>query len=505
MSFVDVRSHENFWQSLDQNTRFDLFLMKIGDSFPFLRHPDLSMWARGELRSCFQEDCKLRTTWLQEVSTACLQNANCHLAELWVSDDSNLEFTSAEASSLAVSAIDAPPLDIWKSDVQKMKVEIEQTTNALLPSAGGSFGVDYNTLIPVLLLLEKRNAHWLPPPESSSSIGSSSSEEAYISTQSVLNAACHLAGRPRVESCSYAIAHPSTQSNSSNDIQDFFSVFDSKSAMKQCYQAKNVVAGANLIGGTEGFVLHVCDILNRGIGIPVSDAESFVCSDRLPDLEKIEEEHKTKTDHFELTDGHKKLLFLLDEYVLRIKTFGQFHSDNARGRVCPIFAARAVLLAWLLLSFGSDKSLSTRWLGEWLRDRLELRATSATSVTPRSQNIASGFSDLNDETRQSSNRDHEEDHYGRGSSAHDGNNRNHQDAFVASSRHRLACAALVQALLWSKDESPRLGDAMDFEKKLLLELSQISLGLVESVPPDVARAISKETPKSYTTGQRMRK
>mmetsp|Transcript_27361 Transcript_27361/g.29532 ORF Transcript_27361/g.29532 Transcript_27361/m.29532 type:complete len:224 (+) Transcript_27361:477-1148(+) len=77
-------------------------------------------------------------------------------------------------------------------------------------------------------------------------------------------------------------------------------------------------------------------------------------------------------------------------------------------------------------------------------------------------------------------------------------------------RHRLACASLVRSLLWpnnnatskdtttghddSKDDSEvssvPLAVAMKFEKKLLIELCQSCLGLVESVPPNVMDAIN---------------
>ena len=479
MGFVDDRSRTSFWQSLDHATRLALSLMDVDSTFPFLRHPDVRAWAREELNLCFKGQSELPTAWLQEASFACLQNASCDLDNLRVidvNDDPPLGSSKSEAndttSGKSVDPSGLRNLNTGCSDnpVQNLKTEIEKTRNALLPLTDRVYRIDYDLLIPSLLLLENRNAHWLSQSQSpTSSTKSYPSEDSYVPTRSLLNAACHLAGRaPGPGNVSNSI---SSLADSSTEEPFLFSGFDGKSAMKQCYQAKNVVAGAYLIGGKNGFILHVCDVLNRGIGISIPDAESFLLSDQL-DLKMIEE-FKIEGKSFELTDGHKKLLFLLDEHVLGIKTFGDFDYVHNRGKVDPVFAARSILRAWLSLNL-RDKASASSWLCDWLGERLGISSLAPDGETPRSKNMS------ND----------------------DADNLNNP----APNRHRLACASLVRSLLWPNNKAtPRMKDGnavieasmaidneplastMEFEKKLLIELCQSCLGLVESVPPTLVR------------------
>lgn len=481
MGFFDDRSQTTFWQSLDHATRLSLFLMNVSSSFPFLRHPDARAWARGELDLCFHGQSDLPTTWLQELSLACLWNASCDLDDLRIVDDADDRLLESET---AVTNDTKRSMDI---SVHKMKSEIEETRIALMPSTNKGSGIDYDLLIPTLLLLEDRSAHWLPSsqiPISSSPTKSSPSEELYVSTRSMLDASCYLAGRT-----------PATTNAVPKDRSDepyLFTGFDFKSAMKQCYRAKDVVAGAYLIGGTNGFVLHVSDVLNRGIGISIPDAESFLLDDRL-NLTTIEECKAESA--FELTDGHQKLLLLLDEHVLGIKTFGDFDFVHNRGRVDPVFAARSILRAWLSLSFG-HKADASRWLGDWLGDHLEIRSVSthtSTGVVTNGGIYHSNLEGTNNSDDDAKNPERDDD--GKDS--------------AAPIRHRLACASLVRSLLWpnnkatpktedsNDDTTPSVVDedslplaaTMEFDKKLLIELCQSCMGLVESVPSGVVHEI----------------
>ena len=516
MGFVDDRSGTNFWQSLDHGTRLALSLMEINTSFPFLSHPDARAWARGELDLCFQGQSDLPTAWLQELSFACLWNASCDLDDLRIMDDSNdrlLESTKSEDSDITYvaggHATGSAPSDsntgCRDNYVGKMHFEIEKTRSALLPSTNKGYGIDHDLLIPSLLLLENRNEHWLPSSQlPHSSTGSSPSEELYVPTQSLLNAACYLAGRtPSPSSAASPVPFSAVPRDRSDDEPFLFAEFDGKSAMKQCFRAKNVVAGAYLIGGTNGFILHVCDVLNGGVGISIPDAESFLLNDRL-DLKKIDESKTEKTTSFELTDWHLKLLLLLDEHVLGIKTFGDFDFVHNRGRVDPVFAARSILRSWLSLSLG-DKATASSWLGNWLRDRLEIRTHSSVSssasvatndLTPRSKTTKS-FNSF-DDTDATDGNGNSEGHHGSKDSA--------------PNMHRLACASLARSLLWpnneatpkagsgdgftdgdtsssANDDSVPLAATMEFEKKLLIELCKSCLGLVGSVPSAVVREI----------------
>jgi hypothetical protein len=513
MGFVDDRSGINFWQSLDHGTCLALSLMNINSSCPFLSHPDARAWARGELDLCFQGQSNLPTAWLQELSFACLQNASCDLDDLRIVDDSNdrlLESTKSDDSHITyvtgahVTGLAPPDSNTGCRDnyVGKMQFEIEKTRIALLPSTNKGYGIDHDLLIPSLLLLENRNEHWLPSSQlSPSSTGSSPSEELYVPAQSLLNAACHLAGRtPSASSASSPAPFSAVPRDRSDNEPFLFAEFDGKSAMKQCYRAKNVVAAAYLIGGTNGFILHLCDVLNGGIGISIPDAESFLLNDRL-DLKIIDESKTETTTSFELTEWHQKLLLLLDEHVLGIKTFGDFDFVHNRGRVDPVFAARSILRSWLSLRLG-DKAVASSWLANWLRDRLEIR-TATHSVTSRSKTTKTTNNSFDTDTDAGDVNNPEED---RGSS---------KDS--APNMHRLACASLARSLLWPNNEAtPKAGSGdadddtngdtsssannngsdsvplaatMEFEKKLLIELCQSCLGLVGSVPSAVLREI----------------
>ena len=504
MSFIDDQSQENFWQSLDHRTKLALFLMNIDSSFPFLRHPDSRLWARGELDSCFREKSNLPTIWLQDLSVACLRNASCDLDDLRITEceDRLLKSQQSESSdTTSVTGTNVPsqvltdfeesPSELKDNPMRKMQVEIERTRNALLPSTELWHGIDYDLLLPTLLLLENRHAHWLPPSLSPSSKNSSSSEESFVSTQTLLDAVCYLAGRtPSLSGSSTSARTSVVPRDQRDDDPILFVEFDGKSAMMQCYQANNVVAGAYLVGGKNGFILHVCDVLNRGIGIPIPDAESFLLDDRL-NL-KIIEESKTETTSFQLTDGHTKLLLLLDETVLRIQTFGDFDHVRNRGQVDPVFAARSILRAWLSLSL-DDKAAASNWLGDWLKDRLEIRRVSSASCpsdttnseTPRSKSSTAQTSDTEDNSK---------------------NSARYRAKDPKPSRYGLACASLVRSLLWPNNkptpkdafyghqipsslDSIPLAATMKFEKKLIIELCQSCLGLVESAPPAVVREI----------------
>jgi hypothetical protein len=511
MSFADDRSQGHYWQSLDHETRLNLSLMKADSHSPFLRHPEVRTWARGQLDLCFKENTQsvLPTSWLQELSVACLHNAECELKNLEIVDDTNIDEHLLLSSTLSdisektyvtgsVVNTGIATTDLGRSinsgmddkdGVYKLNFEIEKTRNALLPPTDDSYSLDYDLLVPTLLLLQYRNAHWHP------SSSSSSLSIDYISTQPLLDAACYQAGRTTTPvSISGGgrriAAHHRTAILTSRIMRDrtddepfLFAAFDDKCAMKQCFQANNIVAGANLIGGTNGFILQVCYILTEGLGISVNDAESFLLNDAL-DVQ-IAEQSKMEMVSFELTSRHRILLLLLDEHVLSIKTFGDFDSIHNRGRVDPVFAARSILRAWLSLSYG-DKSNSSNWLGDWLARRLEIRSGVASSSLSPSPNTARVFVDEHEDTKASA-----------------GSNNNN--------KHRLACASLARSLLWpnnsatpkttattvdndddSKDNVGKgsgesstmvpLAISMKFEKQLLIQLCQSCLGLVESVP-----------------------
>jgi len=563
MSFYDDESQGYYWQSLDHETCLTLSLMEVESYFPLLRHPEVRTWVRGQLDLCFQQQqqtpsSSLSTIWLRELCAACLHNADCNLNNLKIIvDDDN---DNINEQSLLSSSFLGRSKNLRMDDSNCVfKQKIERTRNALLPTADGNYSLDHDLLVPTLLLLEYRNTHWYPSTATSSVMTN------YVSSQSLLDAACYQAGRTTTTSVSRSMRDRST-----NDEVFLFPLFDSKSAMKQCFQANNMLAGAHLIGGTDGFILHLCYILTDALGISTTDAESFLVDDEL-DLQVVEES-KTEMSSFELTSKHQTLLLLLDEHVLSIKTFGDFDSVYNRGSVDPVFAARSVLRAWLSLSYG-DKNTSTSWLGDWLARRLEIRRCSSSFTTPTPTPNTTTFVEtdrdkgIHDEDVNASELNNsvpvaraaspagvppplppstdveaiDDDYISKGATtttaaflspsqvylneitskytAITTNSDNANSGATSSSgtpppskavRHRLACASLVRSLLWpnnnatskdtttghddSKDDSEvssvPLAVAMKFEKKLLIELCQSCLGLVESVPPNVMDAIN---------------
>jgi hypothetical protein len=316
------------------------------------------------------------------------------------------------------SSLGSAEFELFADDgLQQQRMEIVETRNALI-AAPGYGGLDFDLIIPCLLLLQSRQAVWRDGDQ-------------YASTQSLLDAACYLAGRD------------------SNQEEPVFAL-DASTVMRQCALAGNVRAGANLIGGKNGFVLQCCDILMLELQVSMEDAEAFFLDETLS-LEIIEKSSNYHPPQFEpLTDSHRQLLWLLDEHVLSIRTYGEFDSTHIRGRVDPVFCARSIFRAWLCLTF-QDKKVASAWLARWLRARLDIQ----------------------------------EGH--------------------TISKHRLVCAALTRALVWNdtpnnntaatstpgaaSGQRMMLGHALEMEIKFLVQLAQSCCGLVESVPPAVAEEI----------------
>ena len=515
MSFADDQCKVFYWQSLDHGTRSIISLMKIDSYFPFLRHPEVRTWVREQLILCFQlvrnQSMVFSTSWLQELCVACLHNGDCDLQNLGINIDDNekidtISFSLAATLSDTSDATFVTSLNKFEQSIHsdnmyndddgvlQLKNENKKIRNALIPSRHIMFCLDYDLLIPILLLLQRRNADWFP-----SSMSASITLDC-VSTQSLLDAACFHAGRisttvsvsdniggqkrHRVKRNRTSILTSKTMRDQSNEESLLFATFDSKSAMRQCFQANNMLAGANLIGGTKGFILIISHILIESLGIPASDAECFLVNDVL-DLQAVQE-CKMEISSFEFTTRHRLLLLLLEEHVLSIKTFGDFDSVHSRGQVDPVFASRSILRAWLSLSYGDTTVIndSTNWLSDWLASRLEIRRLSSSQTQPGTMPIFPTKDD-NDYV-------------------------NNEDTNI-SNKYPLACAALVRSLLWANSNATPtssndvyddgkgevdtfqyipLAIEMNFEKNLLIELCQSCLGLVESVPTSLLKELS---------------
>lgn len=159
----------------------------------------------------------------------------------------------------------------------------------------------------------------------------------------------------------------------------------------------------------------------------------------LPSQIKHSSESEKVADEFVLNYGQRHTLWLLDQYVLHVRTYGAFDSTPARGKVDPVFAARVLLRTWYSLTQAQVQSASA-WLARWLRQQLGI-----------------------------------------------------DDGSV--SQKRLACAALARVLLWPSgiDQRKVLADQMRLESRFLVQLSQACWNLVEAVPPSIADELLART------------
>ena len=403
LSLIDEGSQKRFWASLEHRTQLEYSLICADKKYPLLHQPEVRCWTLDSLKYCIEHKVPksvevlevMPTRWLKGLAIACLCNAGC-------------KFHSY--------CFDHPVQLVYGKDdfdgSQRHASEVTASILAMLP--GRSFGgIDFNLLIPCLLLLELRGEQW--------------HEDATLSTQTMINAACNLAGRLSKE-------------------EPLF-VFDGSILMKQCALAGNVLAGANLIGGLDGLVLKCCDILMKGTDLTMDEAESYVIDDIL---------HGAKdgsSTALEVTDEHRKVLWLLDEHVLSVRTFGEFNPIAVRGKVDPIFAARACLRTWVRLNCSSE---STLWLVAWFRRRL---------------GVVNG----------------------------------------AVSHKRLSCAVLVRALMWPPIDDPTkeiepdsdqlLANILGIESSFLVQLCRSCCGLVEAVPPSMAEEIIRQSEDMLTAKQ----
>ena len=321
LGLVDEESRKRYWRSLSRDAQLEFALINVEDRCPLLCQEEVRIWALKCLDECVNQEASptavnlndlMPTSWLRRLCEGCLQNAECDFGQI-----------------LTYGVSDSPDDD--DEGTLKYVTEFANIQQALTATPG-SGGLDFDLLIPALLILQQREITW--------------NEEAVVSTQRVLDAACYMAGRHG--HCTFP--------------------FDGSTVMRQCVSASNVAAGANLLGGTNGLVLSCCDILIQGAAIDMATAESFILDDDLsPAVLNSREADQKKS--LEINDGHRQVLWLLLNHVLNVRTFGEFRPIHMRGKVDPVFAAQACLRTWLALSKSKD---STPWLVKWLRRNLEI-------------------------------------------------------------------------------------------------------------------------------------
>lgn len=386
LSQVDENSRMRYWESLSHNVQLEFSLIRVPEDSPLLREPEVRNWALDCLDDCVKRETdpiatnvfqKMPNEWLQKLCEACLINSECDYDRILTNgiDDS-------ESGCFGEGAID-------------YLIEFQRTLQALSTSYK-SDGLDFGLMIPALLILERRDCLW--------------NGEAVVSTRRVLDAVCHMAGRQKESGLG----------------------FDGAKAMQQCASAKIISAGAFLCGGVNGLILNCCDVLIQETGIDMELAESYIMNETL--FRDILSKREDKVEQpFVITEGHKKTLWMISEYILNVKTFGEFNPCHLRGKVDPVFAAQACLRTWLFLSPSKN---STAWLVHWLQKQLEIDDG---EISPK----------------------------------------------------RLPCAALTRALVWPATEKSKetLAEGMKMDNTFLVQLAQACHGLIESVPRQKAEEI----------------
>ena len=333
LNLTDDDTNKKYWQSLDHCTQLAVSMISIQGKYPLLREAEVRSWAleliSGEVFATIATSEEAPPTlsyeWLEKVCSACLSNAGCDVEKL----------LSPKPSISDLNEI----MNTEDDGILLYQGQIEYIKCALAPSPR-SGGLDFDIIIPTLLLLEKKSVRW--------------NNRSSLPTQSLLNVVCDLAGRQTVE-------------------EPFFA-FAGGAVMKQCACAENVLAAANLIGGEDGLVLHCADVLIKCLGFSMKQAESvllkkgiFIEDTAGDSTDSIEE----TASSFKLTAGHRYLLWILEKYVLSVKKFGQFRPLHIRGAVDPVFTARVCLRAWLCLAQGNNITSST-WLVSWFRKKLDI-------------------------------------------------------------------------------------------------------------------------------------
>ena len=383
LGLIDEQSRVLYWNSLTHETQLELSLVRIReDSSPMLMQPAVRNWVLSQLQECLATEGSAQTVnvfeitphgWVQELVVASLLNAQCSLKEV------------QPAGTLSREDNVTPGFDSHCARVEKAR--------DVILSSKGQFCIDFDLLIGSLLVLERRELEWW--------------EGARVSTQSLLNAACHFAGR--------------------RSKKETVAPLNAPALMRQCFLAGNVQAGANLIGGLNGLVLECCHVLVATVGLEMDEAEKFLLADSIPQLKQ-----PATTSKFAPLEPHYEVLCLLREHVLKIRQYGDFAASSSRGRVDPISAARICLRTWWRITH--DTKEATPWLVRWLQEQLEI-------VDNRS-------------------------------------------------RHRLACAALLRALIWpsetsesvQSDPSTLLASYLSLPNYFITQLSLSACGLVEAVP-----------------------
>ena len=395
LDLLDEETGMPFWFSIEEDTRLALSLASIHGKYVMLQEPEVRSWALERLKKEIELPSEYK-----------YHHVNSHLPDEWLREVVTGTFCNAETE--IGMGLDMSNLSTSNDESSCYREDMKHIEEMLVPK--NRAGLDFDLLIAALLILSHRQKEWREGA-------------VLIRTQVLLNAVCEMAGKK---------------------MESKF-MFDSANVLRQCGLIGNIKAAAFLVGGKNGLILECVDLMTSQMDIEIKDAETALFAASVNELkEMMSDVHKNLDDieesHFSPCDGHRHLLWLLEEHVLSVVKYGEFNSLQNTEKVDPVFVGRLCFRAWYSLTRPSDLRQSVKWLESWLRSKL---------------NLSNG-----------------------------------------TSSKRLACAALVRVLLWiDEDGELDLGDSeedsilaalLGFDSRFMAELAQACCGLIESIPPHLA-------------------
>eukprot|EP00804_Cyclotella_cryptica_P015537 CCRYP_003558-RD/>CCRYP_003558-RD protein AED:0.28 eAED:0.29 QI:3004/0.8/0.66/1/0.4/0.33/6/0/964 len=335
LNLVDEDSGLTYWSSIGDDTRLALSLFSVHGKHVMIQQPEVRFWILERLKKGLEspthqtfDDSYLPDEWLREIVIGAFCNAECDIC-------------------LGLEAMQKTKVErevCFEDDYECYREDMICVQDLLIPHKD-SGGLDFDILIPSLLLLSLRGRHWR--------------EGSSICTQILLNTVCDLAGRKA--SCT----------------PRFF--FDGRTVMRQCALTGNVQATSFLIGGRNGLIIECADLLIAKIGLSIKDAEIALFGGSLAELKELKmrcdyEHDLDKSGHaWSPTSSHRHILWLIEHHVLNVRNYGEFDSPSSQGKATPVTAGRICFRAWYCLTGTNDSKAAAKWLEIWLRDRLDLQ------------------------------------------------------------------------------------------------------------------------------------
>ena len=300
LDLFDEESGHFYWFSIDDDTRLALCLFSVNGRHVLIQEPEVRAWIVEQLKGAIDplnngtcSGCQLPDGWLREIITGAFCNADCDIC---------LGLDSTRQSS--TTHID--------EDLACYRQEMVSVQDLLVPQ-DGSGGLDFDILIPCLLLLSTRHKTWR--------------EGSSISTQVLLNTLCDLAGRKTL--C----------------LPRF--LFDGRTVMRQCALAENIQAAAFLVGGRSGLILECADLLITKLGITMKEAEIALFGGAISELKEfaIKWDKRRCGDSsisslaWSPSESQRHVLWLIEHHIINVSTYGDFDSAT-NGRMTPVTAGR---------------------------------------------------------------------------------------------------------------------------------------------------------------------